>query len=558
MAYQSEIEKLEKQYLANPDQYFAPFADVNRKAGNLDLALDVVRTGLQKRPNYLSAHIVLGRCLLDQKNDPEAEKVFEHVLSLDTENVIALRYLGEITERSGDTAGARRWLKRLLDADPSNDDAAEALKRLEAAAPAAPPPPPAPEASPESAGSPMRGFESTSMEASTPESAPPPELEPAPSFAPASSSEFSIEQSSSPYEAPHADGAGIAALELETGDISLSEDAPRGVTLDMGPSVEPKVVNFDDPATTQPMAAMPDAPDSVEPPMLMFDEASPVVAQPEPRHTEPPVGLREPAAAPERRSPRGSVSSMGPASDLPLIMPDDLDPVPPPPRSSRSVPVPAVESAEPEPVITETMAEVYLKQGLIAEARQVYEKLVRSRPGDAALRARLAALEPQRGASSVGQSSQPRYAAAETGGVSARSLFGRVLSARPGAPQAPPTPPPLPPPPPPAPLASSGSAMDAAFEDEPVQAPGAPTRATSDELSLAAVFGEEPMPAPRPKAGARPPAPEAGAGGFSFDEFFGAKPGTEAAPPAGGEAPAAEPEGGTPDDFVSWLKGLKS
>jgi len=35
---------------------------------------------------------------------------------------------------------------------------------------------------------------------------------------------------------------------------------------------------------------------------------------------------------------------------------------------------------EPEPVITETMAEVYVKQGLYAEAKDVYRKLVQRRP----------------------------------------------------------------------------------------------------------------------------------------------------------------------------------
>src|SRR5206468_740034 len=101
MAYQSEIEKLTNRWNENPDQYFAPLADAYRKSGDLDMALEVVRAGLQKRPNYLSAHIVLGRCLVDQQNDPEASKVFQHVLELDAENIIALRYLGEITERGG-------------------------------------------------------------------------------------------------------------------------------------------------------------------------------------------------------------------------------------------------------------------------------------------------------------------------------------------------------------------------------------------------------------------------------------------------------------------------
>jgi hypothetical protein len=103
--------------------------------------------------------------------------------------------------------------------------------------------------------------------------------------------------------------------------------------------------------------------------------------------------------------------------------------------------------------------------------------------------------------------------------------------------------------------------MDAAFADEPVQATGAPTRPTSDELSLASVFGEEPAPpsSASNSAGSQPPAhAPAGTGGFSFDEFFGGKPPAEAPPPATGETPPADSDGQSPDDFVSWLKGLKS
>src|SRR3990172_2152448 len=72
MAYQSEIEKLEQRYRENPDQWFAALADSYRKAGSLDLALDVVRAGLAKRPNYVSGHIVLGRCLLQKPDDGAA------------------------------------------------------------------------------------------------------------------------------------------------------------------------------------------------------------------------------------------------------------------------------------------------------------------------------------------------------------------------------------------------------------------------------------------------------------------------------------------------------
>ena len=81
-------------------------------------------------------------------------------------------------------------------------------------------------------------------------------------------------------------------------------------------------------------------------------------------------------------------------------------------------------------------------------------------------------------------------------------------------------------------------------------APGEPTRPTSAELSLAAVFGEEPAQA-RPPSSAPTPAT-----GFSFDEFFGGKRPAEGTPAP--EGSSSESESDTPDDFVSWLKGLKS
>jgi tetratricopeptide (TPR) repeat protein len=139
MAYQSEIEKLEQRYHENPQQWFAALADSYRKAGDLDLALEVVRGGLEKRPSYASGHIVLGRCLVDKQLYDEAAGVFEQVLELDAENIIALKSLGDIAEHNGDLAGAKSWLSRLLDIDPMNEEAREGMDRIHEAELAAPP-----------------------------------------------------------------------------------------------------------------------------------------------------------------------------------------------------------------------------------------------------------------------------------------------------------------------------------------------------------------------------------------------------------------------------------
>jgi len=130
MAYQSEIEKLEQRYEENPKQWFAALADAYRKEGHLDLALDYVRGGLEMRPSYASGYIVLGRCLLEKTEHDEAAQAFEQVLAIDAENIIALKSLSEIAELRGDILGARHWLDRLLEVDPMNDEAREALERL--------------------------------------------------------------------------------------------------------------------------------------------------------------------------------------------------------------------------------------------------------------------------------------------------------------------------------------------------------------------------------------------------------------------------------------------
>src|SRR5207248_5946827 len=120
-----------------------------------------------------------------------------------------------------------------------------------------------------------------------------------------------------------------------------------------------------------------------------------------------------------------------PTVDLPLIMPEDVAPArspalaspssaaapaalpewpsvlaPPPPPPSAAMPPAAVVLSDDdgaadtaalsraEPVVTETMADLYLKQGHREEALRVYQALLAQRPDDARLHARIDALTP--------------------------------------------------------------------------------------------------------------------------------------------------------------------
>jgi hypothetical protein len=240
-----------------------------------------------------------------------------------------------------------------------------------------------------------------------------------------------------------------------------------------------------------------------------------------------------------------------PASgDLPLIYPDEVTAGGEPGAREAEAP----PASEPEPVVTETMAGLYAKQGLMAEARDIYRKLAIQRPGDAAVASRLQELE---GAVSGRRGSGGVRAVEARGGPSARDFLAGVFGgagAAPvpagsgpetgepyaGGPGATPEPAGGPP--------AHGSPLTGRGPGEP-----APTRRASDEVSLAAVFGEEPGPAHPPAAPAQPAAKATGQG-FSFDEFFGG----QRKPPGGPGGTGEEKGGDDDDDFKRWLKGLKS
>jgi len=155
MANSARIDELRKKFDENPRRYFAPLANEYRKSGDLAQAVFILEEYLPQQPGHISGHIVYGQTLFELGRDEEAKRVFETALSLDPENLIALRHLGHISRQAGDFDSARSWYQRLLEADPRDAEIEQLLGSLEAAAQAhaaelsrpsqsAPLPPPAP------------------------------------------------------------------------------------------------------------------------------------------------------------------------------------------------------------------------------------------------------------------------------------------------------------------------------------------------------------------------------------------------------------------------------
>ena len=146
MANSARIDELRKKFDENPRRYFAPLANEYRKLGDLEQAIFICQEYLPQQPGHMSGHIVYGQALFEAGRMDEARGVFETALTLDPENLIALRHLGDIAHSSGDSGSARSWYQRVLEVDPRNDEIAALITSLESApVAAAEEPPPIPE-----------------------------------------------------------------------------------------------------------------------------------------------------------------------------------------------------------------------------------------------------------------------------------------------------------------------------------------------------------------------------------------------------------------------------
>jgi tetratricopeptide (TPR) repeat protein len=587
----SEIEKLERRYAENPHGLtFAPLAEVHRKNGDVQGALDLLKPGLQNHPDYIPASIVLGRCHLDLGDLPAAETAFTHVLDLDGENVIALKALADINERLHRFDDAERWLNTLLTLDRSNDEARDQLARLEVArrstatgAAAAGGDATAGDLTAESGG-PPEGTE-ISAEASTagwrsqpdapavadatplmleelepaalddierPLGLQPPEsligdetveplagmvgqetddAEEAPGDFRVETSEEIVLQSSGggefqmpdasqelfnrgpdllPFSEPRPPAPGSQPVEASVEPEPVTAGGDDSSLLDFGPVLveavgmvpprEEEESEADASAVPEPAASA-----VVEPGITAETSeptASPVEAEPE----LDPADVHEPASV----DAHWSEPMPAPATEL-----ERAEPV-----SASVEPAPAYRPPEPEPVVTETMADVLLQQGHAAEALRVYRELA-SRSADPRLHQRVAELESAQAPPPV-----TRYAAADTGGRSVGDTLREILAAR------------LP----------TRAAAPPVRQAPPPSSEGAPTRPAADSLSLSSVFGEE-----TPAAPPAVPSATSERERVSFDDFYGPTSPTQA--PRGPRA--AEPKSDDLDEFHTWLQNLK-
>lgn len=456
MSASARLDELRKRYDENPRRFFAPLANEFRKAGDLDMAIGLCERHLAEQPTNMNGHVVYGQALFEAGRLDDARTTFATAISLDPENLIALRHLGDIARLNGDPNGARGWFRRILDADPRNDEILAFLVELDAAAaienatpliaqravetvpPAVPDPSTArtveivpPVIARPSADETALALEVFGSEAA-PEPVAPPEPRPSmalldlPDFGDlpgfnetplegiAADAELATPDTIEPLRAIDTGSTfGPLAEEYSASDTPVFGFESTSAMIDEGPIFEAPVfeasvvesVAMDAPIFDTPVQE-PEAADVVEPAMEPVLES---VMEPV---TEPTV---EPA-----------IESLATPAPEPAVMFDEMlvD------EDEAAAPAEGAHS----PFVTATMAELYLQQGHAERALEVYQQLAEQRPDDEALKMRIRALMPTPIIPTITQEfATPVTAFAAVTGPTAREFFAAFAWRTPGA-----------------------------------------------------------------------------------------------------------------------------
>ena len=524
----SEIEKLERRYAENPQGLtFAPLAEVHRKNGEVQRALDLLGSGLKIHPDYIPASIVLGRCHMDLGDVHAAESAFLHVLALDGENVIALKALADISERLVKFDDAERWLHTLLTVDRSNDEAREQLQRVEIAR--------------------RQAEVATSTEPSA--------VLDAPVDVPGESGAAAVAEPAppAPFEPPVAEpavgwvsqsGQGQAAPpmgmeDLEPSALGALADEPGGLRPEE--PVRPEEPSLPEPILEESLLEEPileeslRMDDTVEPIDGLVGREVEIAEQADEFRVETSEDIiLQSAGGSEFQMPDASeeLFARGTRSERAPFEEDAL--VPPPAAKEPEIAEPEVAepevaepevaepyrwrfASEPEPLVAETESPSAQEPVVAPEPAPAPEPIPTPEPVPV----------PEPLAAQAQTAPRRSYGATETGGRPIAQVFKAILAARPPAQAAAPAV---------RPAASAGTSS------------GAPTRPAADALSLSSVFGEETSATPPAM-----PAPSPASGAVSFDDFFGSPSGSSAA-----RTPrAADSKNDDLDQFHTWLQNLK-
>jgi tetratricopeptide (TPR) repeat protein len=495
------LRELQAKFDENPRRYFAPLANEYRKGGNPKRAIEICRAHLAQMPGHMSGQVVYGQSLFEGGEYEEARKVFEGALVLDPENLIALRSLGDLSLQAGDSAQARTWYTRLLEADPKDAAVIALIAVIDSSLPGV-----------------------TETEAT---------------------SEFTVDFSF--VDAPPGNAAAAA------GSAQAPSTEPETTAAD--PAAHAKApaaseVTEWQPAASEATEAEPASATNAESEAPTASEGADSTHEAAGGESHPPLGLEHhyPTETPARQRPvpmgsdrdaldwsattdssanaeperAGASPDSAEATDASVPSEEQTAPAEQPAAAAAEAPRSTFAGTNPEPFVNETMAQLYLQQGYRQLALRVYRQLAERRPTEQALRDRIAEIEAM-------QANDPDNKQAQAKRSDPPSI--ESPTPQPEAPRAPSTETPLPHGP-----GSQPASVEAPGGDSfPIDSP--PTSPSSEPDSIESPARQEPRAEPEGIAARQP----------SMREFFATlgrrrpPPGRNTAPDSWGrrDAPAA-------------------
>ena len=352
----AKIEELQFRIKTDPkSRLFFPLAEELRKNGKLPEAEQVLRTGLGFHSTYLSAWVSLGRVLREQHKNAEAVEALTTALQVDPGNVVAARLLADAYLDLGEKVEAIKKYKLVHALMPSDEELQAKIDQLDRDLSPAPEAPVAAEPVATDVESQESGVEE------------PPE-------SPLPTHDALSDQSESPFAESQPD----AQLQSEP----VSEPEPE-------PEAEPVFAETAD----VPFAAVPESPfDETAPTIHTMerpfdtDDEIPMAAQHDESPFEEPSGYT--AAALEIEQPEGMHIEEAPlVAEVPTVWDEpDADVFAP------AEPEPAPQE-EDDLTSTTTMADLYVRQGLVDEARKIYQHMLERDPSNDEIRSKLDTLD---------------------------------------------------------------------------------------------------------------------------------------------------------------------
>lgn len=358
----AKLEELQFRLKTDPkSRLFFPLAEELRRHGKLTEAEQVLRNGLHVHTSYLSAWVSLGRVLREQGKNAEAVEALTTAMQVDPGNVVAARLLADAYLDLGEKIEAIKKYK-LVNALMPSEELEEKIANLdrEIQAPAQSPPESLPE----------------SLPAST---APEPESDAVPEspFAAADSPSASPFAEAEPEPKPEHTTELVGAAWEEEAPSAPSGQASDARTREVTPPPEPYHYTVETPSDTgddEPMATRHVVSPFEDP--TGYSAAALEVEHPEGMHIEE-MPVEPEASDPWSETRPEAFPESEPAAEV-------FAPAEPEPASS----------ADPDGDVTATttMADLYVRQGLIDDARKIYEQVLQRHPDDGDVRAKLEAL----------------------------------------------------------------------------------------------------------------------------------------------------------------------